>query len=1343
MVNVLNYHTGSVLRSGTSVQLPIPFDVTPGSILFGFVASSSTFQVGDGFTKHNGGVGNIEFVSIKKTATGDETSIPVTLTVPRTVTYTIYELRPGGTLSTGNTDPVANQSGLPANSENTLLYAVASSASGVSPVGSSTYTGSPNPVEAGDILTAAQGGDSDDALYHSSAYQEGSVTSMTASRTWATGPSQLIPVYLTVGYWNAPQVGNAAPTANAGADQNVTTGTQVTLTGSASSDSDGTIASYSWTQTGGTGVTLSGSGASRTFTPASAGTYTFQLTVTDDDGATASDTVVVTATAPGANNPPTANAGADQTVTVNNQVTLSGTASSDSDGSIASYSWTQLSGTTVTLAGSGATRTFTPASAGTYVFGLTVTDDDGSTSSQDTVTITANPVSTGGANPPSATNVSRGTFASGATSIPTGFTPTSGRMLLLYTSSAATMTVPGWSKHRSAILDIELALFTKTSDGTETSIPFTQNAARAGSYTIVEFPAGSTVSTGTTTSASGTDNVFSAADTTGFAGGVNKVVLWALGRGTSSASSVAAGSWGSNATEMAELASAHEGGGLWLGFYEGTATSVSASVDTSASTGFSGMRYQITVAVTPPPVVANVGPTAFAGNDQTVGVNTQVTLNGGGSTDSDGSIVSYTWSQIGGTGVTLSGSGSTRTFTATTAGSRTFQLTVTDDDGATASDTVVVNVTSSNAPPNANAGADQTVTVGTQVTLNASSSSDSDGTIASYSWTQTAGSTVALSGTGASRTFTPTSSGSRTFQVTVTDDDGSTATDTVVITVNDPASNYGSTVASENTRAGDPSNMWWDGLSPLGLPSFPRRTYYAPGETARFSVDCNSAFNVTIHRLGHYGGNGARLVETAFAGTPATQPAPVAITGGNGAVTCAAWEQNAQWTVPGDALPGWYMATFRRTSDSQHGYALFLVSDAGAKRPTLIVTGDATWHAAYNGFGGNNVYGASVSIGSIGARAFCSTYDKPVLTHAHVPQTHFFNNSYPYLAWSERMGYDAGVATIEQIKDDPTILDGRDLIVWVGHNEYVPQQVMDKTKALLTAGQNMLNIAGNDFFWRVKFTNGAFSSTTNGRVMWCKKDTMSGPSSGPDAIPSHVAGQPFTTAADWTGTWQDTRWTLREPSEDFFGDQFIANGIRADAVKVPASMKNNPAWRNCPGILALTTGQEYTFAAGTLGMEWDRPMMANTNVEQYLFSSTEIDLVNNAADANGETYGQTSNDTIHGFAMVKKGEGYVANFNSDQWAWALSQRHLRGNAAADNNAMQMMLNVIADLGVQPTSASVTAAGLTVPTAVSLAEYGFDVTTDPGGDPGSGGTPTSPTWQELIDLGYTPHITVLL
>lgn len=89
---------------------------------------------------------------------------------------------------------------------------------------------------------------------------------------------------------------------------------------------------------------------------------------------------------------PTANAGTDQTgVEPYATVTLNGTGSSDSDGTIASYAWTQTAGTTVTLSSStAASPTFTaPAkvAAGTLTFSLVVTDNLGATSTADTVNV--------------------------------------------------------------------------------------------------------------------------------------------------------------------------------------------------------------------------------------------------------------------------------------------------------------------------------------------------------------------------------------------------------------------------------------------------------------------------------------------------------------------------------------------------------------------------------------------------------------------------------------------------------------------------------------------------------------------------------------------------------------------------------------------------------------------------------------------------------------------------------------------------------------------------------------------------------------------------------------------
>jgi uncharacterized protein YkwD len=100
----------------------------------------------------------------------------------------------------------------------------------------------------------------------------------------------------------------------------------------------------------------------------------------------------------------------------------------------------------------------------------------------------------------------------------------------------------------------------------------------------------------------------------------------------------------------------------------------------------------------PPP---NQAPTANAGADRTVQQGDSVTVSGGGS-DPDGAIVSWSWTQISGAVVSLSGANSqTVQFTApASAGDIRLRLAVTDDGGATDSDDVVVTVEEAPDPGN-------------------------------------------------------------------------------------------------------------------------------------------------------------------------------------------------------------------------------------------------------------------------------------------------------------------------------------------------------------------------------------------------------------------------------------------------------------------------------------------------------------------------------------------------------------------------------------------------------------------------------------------------------------------
>jgi len=105
-------------------------------------------------------------------------------------------------------------------------------------------------------------------------------------------------------------------------------------------------------------------------------------------------------------------------------------------------------------------------------------------------------------------------------------------------------------------------------------------------------------------------------------------------------------------------------------------------------------------AVDPPPT--NQAPTANAGPDQSADEGATVNLSAMGA-DSDGTIVSYSWQQESGTTVTITNADmANASFIAPMVAASedlVFRVTVTDDDGATGSDTVSVSVIDMNPPP--------------------------------------------------------------------------------------------------------------------------------------------------------------------------------------------------------------------------------------------------------------------------------------------------------------------------------------------------------------------------------------------------------------------------------------------------------------------------------------------------------------------------------------------------------------------------------------------------------------------------------------------------------------------
>jgi len=484
---------------------------------------------------------------------------------------------------------------------------------------------------------------------------------------------------------------NNAPLADAGQPQTVDGGSPVTLDGSGSTDPDGDALSYAWVQTSGPSVTLSGpSTVAPSFTTPprtnSAQTVTFELTVTDTSGASSTATVEITVPP---NNAPLADAGQPQSVDGGSSATLDGSGSTDPDGDALSYAWVQTTGPSVTLSGANTVApSFTAPpktnSAQAMTFELTVTDTSGASSTA-TVEITILPNNAPLADAGQSQTVDGGspvTLDGSGSTDPDGdalsytWVQTSGPSVTLSGASTVAPSFTAPPKANSAqTLTFEL---TVTDASGASSTAAVEIAIAANQLPLADAGPDQSVTgnSGVTLDGSGSSDP----------DGDQLFYSWTQTGGPSVTLN--------NPTSVNPT------------FVAPTATSANQvltfelTVTDDDGSGIPGGRVapsnpqQDTVEIT---ILANSPPVADAGTDQgPIDAGQTVTLDGSGSNDPDNDALSYTWTQVSGTPVTLTGVNSVApTFVAPVVSGNedlVFSLIVDDGQAQSAADTVVISV---------------------------------------------------------------------------------------------------------------------------------------------------------------------------------------------------------------------------------------------------------------------------------------------------------------------------------------------------------------------------------------------------------------------------------------------------------------------------------------------------------------------------------------------------------------------------------------------------------------------------------------------------------------------------
>ncbi|MQY14353.1 hypothetical protein SRB5_45180 [Streptomyces sp. RB5] len=503
----------------------------------------------------------------------------------------------------------------------------------------------------------------------------------------------------------------------------------------------------------------------------------------------------------------------------------------------------------------------------------------------------------------------------------------------------------------------------------------------------------------------------------------------------------------------------------------------------------------------------------------------------------------------------------------------------------------------------------------------------------------------------------------------------------------DPCGAGSNPVQCENSKPGAPRDEWFSPNAWGDIAGFTTEMSVEAGDTVRFKVQSPSQYRIRVYRLGWYDADGARRMSTDAqynqlypannTGTPASCTHDASV----GLMDCGNWPVTGTWAVPSTALSGLYIANFEQADGNGVMTYPFVVKDESSHSDIVVQTSDETWQA-YNNWGSPNLYDGDGPAPD--GRAYKVSYNRPLDVGG---DNGIYGSEWEMLAWLERNGYDVSYLSGLDTATRPGLLTNHKIYMSSGHDEYWTQEQFTNVLNARKAGVNQIFASGNEVFWKTRLEPSIDGTNTANRTLVCYKETkLSLPT--PNGIPD--------PSSEWTGTWMDPASTAQgapyQPENILTGSMFKVNGPEYQAIKVPAAYKDMRIWRNTT-VRNLAPGGTSVFPLGTLGYEWDSDIENASRPEgQIRLSEATESITDNVLKDWGNSYGD-GEATHHLVAFRDRtSNALVFGTGTVQWSWGLTDRPYypaddpyQSTVDTQNRMQQATVNVLADMGVQPTT----------------------------------------------------------
>ncbi len=273
------------------------------------------------------------------------------------------------------------------------------------------------------------------------------------------------------------------------------------------------------------------------------------------------------------------------------------------------------------------------------------------------------------------------------------------------------------------------------------------------------------------------------------------------------------------------------------------------------------------------------------------------------------------------------------------------------------------------------------------------------------------------------------------------------------------------------------------------------RLSYRPGQLATLHTSTRHAsYDVAVHRWGA----DRELVWEATGLPGAERPIP-ADADANG----CRWPVSVEIPIGDGWRSGFYLVTMtvgERATDPTRAtaHACFVVGGHPERRASMLfLLGTNTWNA-YNTWGGRSLYtgGTQVSFRRPFGRGMLArpevdrddrkarptrwgespdidgdrfqAYRHGAGYPAAIGSTGWFSHERRFVEWAERAGWRFDYAVSSDLDEDPTILDGVEVLVDVGHDEYWSAAERDVVERHVERGGHWASMSGNTMFWQVR-----------------------------------------------------------------------------------------------------------------------------------------------------------------------------------------------------------------------------------------------------------------------------------